>query len=226
MKKLKIALILNLVNIAFLLFAIIAMAFRLKFMPGEELLVSESINVFKFFTVDSNLLLLVTLIVYAVYQILVLSKKRDNIPHIVYLFKIIGTVEVGITMVVTVFFLSPMVGSKWLALFINSNLFFHLVCPLLAFITLLVFENDERIIFKETLFSLVPLGLYSVYYSINVLTHMENGKVSMEYDFYGFAQNGVLGIIISIIFVTGLCVLISFIIYILNKQHLKKIVKC
>lgn len=222
MKKQKTSLILNLINIAFILFATLAMMFRFKFMKGEELLVSENINVFKFFTVDSNILLLIVSIIYVIYLILLLKQKIEVIPKWVFILKIIGTVQVGITMVVTVCFLTFITGSKWLSLFMNSNLFFHLLCPTIAFVSLIGFEHDHQTTFKELLFSLIPLGLYSIFYTYNVLSHMENGKVSMEYDFYAFAQGGALTIIISVITIIGLCLLLTEIINIFNKKHFKK----
>ena len=49
---------------------------------------------------------------------------------------------------------------------------------------------------------------------------MENGKVDFVNDWYGFAQNGTFGIIISILMMFGGTYLICVLLYLLNKKVL------
>ena len=90
----------------------------------------------------------------------------------------------------------------------NSNLFYHLIIPVLSIITFVFFEKNNKINFKDTLYGLLPVIVYSFFYVTNILIHMENGKVSPIYDWYWFVQNGVWTIII----VGSLMLLITYLI--------------
>ena len=48
--------------------------------------------------------------------------------------------------------------------------------------------------------------IYAIIYTINALTHIENGKVSLKYDWYGFLRNGAN----SIIYVIPVMLLITY----------------
>ena len=78
----------------------------------------------------------------------------------------------------------------------NSNLFFHLIIPVLSMINFMIIERNNKLTFKETFLGLIPTTLYSVFYTINILVHMKNGVVSTEYDFYWFVQNGWMSFLI------------------------------
>lgn len=43
---------------------------------------------------------------------------------------------------------------------------------------------------KDTFLALTPVIVYALYYLTNVLIHIENHKVSPEYDWYWFVQDG------------------------------------
>lgn len=216
MKKPKLSLILNIINIIFLIFAAIAMFTGFKFMSTSGDLDAGNINAFQFFTVDSNLLLLICSIIYVIYLWRFIKNHQNTIPKWVLILKTVGTVSVTITFLVTVCFLTFLYG--W-HLFINSNLFFHVLCPVIAVVVLVMAENSPKLKLKEALWTMVPMIVYSIYYVTNVLIHMENGKVSYSYDFYGFAQGGAISIIISVVLMFGLNFGLSFLFYKINQKQ-------
>ena len=100
----------------------------------------------------------------------------------------------------------------------NSNLFLHLIIPVLSIITFIFFEKTNKFKTKDALFGIIPTLLYEVYYLINIIVHMENGKVSTIYDWYWFLQNGVWTAIVVGPFMIIISYLISLILYKLNKR--------
>jgi len=69
----------------------------------------------------------------------------------------------------------------------NSNFFFHFIIPVLCILSFVFFERPEtKIKFKYSLTGIIPMVLYSIYYTTNILLHLENGKPTNRYDLYGF----------------------------------------
>ena len=190
-----------------------------KFMPGGDL-DAGNINAFQFFTVDSNILLLLCTITYVIYLALYLKKRIATIPKWVVVFKMAGTVGVTITFLVTVCFLTFLYG--W-HLFVNSNLFFHVLCPIIACVSFFSAENAPKISFKASLWLMAPMICYGFYYVTNVLIHMENGQVSYLYDFYGFAQGGAFSIVISLTIMLALNFGLSFAFYQINQRKNREV---
>ena len=222
MKRLKISLILNIINIIFLAFAIVVMSTGFQFMKDDDMLLQlAGYGPLQFFTFDSNLLLGIVSVVFAVYEVLILYNKIEKIPYILYLLKFVSTVAVSLTMLTVIIFLSPQ-ADNYFILFKNSNLFFHLVCPLMAIIAFGFFEKDNDIKFKDTVYGIAPTFLYGIYYTTNVLVHIKGGRVAPKYDWYGFAQGGTIGMILSVIIMLGATYLISVLVYLLNKKVLNK----
>ena len=221
MNRLKISLILNIINVVFVAFATFSMVTGFYFMGDDVSLQLEGFSAFQFFTFDSNLLLGIVLVAFIVYEILILKKKMDKVPHILYLLKYVSTIAVSLTMLTVIIFLSPQ-ADNYFILFKNSNLFFHLVCPLMALIAFGFFEKDNDIKFKDTVYGIVPTFLYGIYYTTNVLVHIEGGRVAPIYDWYGFAQGGTIGMILSVIILLSPTYLISVLVYLLNKKVLNK----
>lgn len=222
MKRVKISLILNLINVAFILFAIIAMMTGFYFMGDKTALSLEGYSAFQFFTFDSNLLAGIISLIYSIYLILLLKGKIDEIPKVIHIVKYLATVAVSLTMVTVVFYLAPFASSSYFILFTNSNLFFHLISPLLAIITFIWFDKYMKMGKKVCLLSALPTVFYGIYYYIVVLTHMENGVVDVKYDWYTFAQGGVASIIISTLVMIFVTISLGWIIYLFNKMFNKR----
>lgn len=218
----KIALILNIIIVIFVVMASIMMFIGYKFMPGEEIVLESSkIGMFKFFTVDSNILMGIISFIFIIYDIKLLNGKIKEIPKSIYIWKLMATTGVTLTFLVVFSYLGPLAGSMY-KMIMNSNLFFHLIVPVLSMTTFILFEKNNKLSFKYSFFGLIPVIIYGLLYLINVLMHMENGVVSPIYDFYWFVQNGVWTTIIVIPIMIIIAYTISFVLWKLNN---KKIIK-
>ena len=219
MKNIKVSMILNTLIVILVTIGTIFMFTGFTFMPAETLLEATRKEMFKFYTVDSNILMGLVSLVLLVYEVLLSRGKIKEIPKVVYNLKFVGTAAITLTFIVTLFFLAPMYG--FYAMYNNNNLFFHLIVPILAIVSFVFIEKYD-ISYKTTFLGVVPMLLYSVYYSTNILTHLENGKPTWQYDFYGFLQGNINNIYITIPVIILVTYAISLLLTYLNKKLLKK----
>lgn len=219
MKKNTISFILNCIIFLFVLIGCIFMFTGFEFMGHEELLVSTKFEMFKFFTVDSNILMGVCALIFGFYDYKVITRKIKEIPSMIYLLKLVSTVGVALTFVVTAFYLAPISKNGYFTLFRNSNLFFHFIVPFLSVITFVFFDNTTKIKFKHNFLSLIPFLLYSIFYLGDIIIHW-NGGVSPKYDWYYFAQGSIFSIIVVAISISLVVYLISLLLYFFNKKAL------
>lgn len=173
---------------------------------ASAVLEGQRLAMFKFYTVDSNVLMGIIALVAAVMQWLVLKGKLKELPVWVYIMNLIGVVGVTLTMLVTVFFLTPTMGLY--NCFNNSNLFLHLFNPVASIVTFLCFEKTDSIKFSHTFTGISSMLIYTVYYVIVSVMHSSNNIVNPGYDWYGFFAMGVK----SGFFVVPLVILITYII--------------
>lgn len=219
MKKIKTSLVLNIIIVVFTIFATICMFTGFRFMSGDEIVLEASrLGMFKFFTVDSNLFMGIVALIFSILEIRLLQGKIKEIDRNYYLLKLMGTTGVGLTFVVVFTYLSYIIEGGVKLMVMNSNLFFHLVTPVLSMITFMFFEKTDKLSFKDTFYGLTPMLVYAIYYVINVITHVENGKVSPTYDWYWFVQNGAWTIIIVLPIIILITYLISLVLWKVNKE--------
>ena len=67
MKKIKISLIINIIIVLIVIIGNIFMFTGIKFMPGGSLLEVSKIEMFKFYTVDSNILIGIISLIFIIY---------------------------------------------------------------------------------------------------------------------------------------------------------------
>ena len=216
MNKYKISLILNIIIFMMVICASTMMFTGFRFMPGEIILESNKLGMFKFFTVDSNLFMGIISLLFAIFEIRLLKGKIDKIPRYMYILKLMATTSVALTFIVVFAYLWPLVGSLYLMI-LNSNLFFHLLVPVFSIITFVFFERNNKISFKYSFYGVIPVIMYGLFYLINVLIHMNNGIVSPVYDFYYFVQNGVWTSIIVVPVMFIISHIISLILWRFNR---------
>ena len=218
-KKVKVSLILNLTIVIFVILASIIMFTGFKFMEGEHILESTKIGMFRFFTVDSNIFMGIIALVFAVYEIKLLKGKITDIPLKIYILKLMATVGVGLTFLTVFGYLGPISKGGIPSMIKNSNLFFHLLIPVLSMLNFVLFERTNKLKFRYTFYGVIPALIYSIYYLANVLIHMENGRVSPIYDWYWFVQGGLWQIIIVMPMMLAITYIISFVLWRLNKNN-------
>ena len=222
MRSVKISLVINILVVIMTIFASIVMFTGFRFMTGyEPYLESTKIGMFRFFTVDSNILMGIVSLLFAIKEIELLKGKIDEIPFKYYILKIISTSAVGLTAFVVFAYLGPISKYGTVSLLMNANLFFHLIIPVVSILNFALFEKTDKLKFKHTFYGIVGTVAYEIYYIINVLVHMENGKVSYVYDWYWFVQNGVWTAVIVAPLIIVITYILTLIIWRLNKLKIK-----
>ena len=220
MKKEKISIFFNILIVIFTIFATFIMFTGIKFMKGPELVLETSkMGMFKFFTVDSNIFMGVVAYIFIIYELKYIKGKINEIPKIIYKLKLAATVSVALTFFVVFTYLGPIAKGGITKMLMNSNLFFHLFIPVLSVITFIFFERNNKLKIKDTFAGLVPTFIYSLFYITNLLIHLENGKVSTEYDFYWFVQKGMIQAVIICPLMYLITYIISYILYKLNNKE-------
>ena len=220
----KVSFILNLCILILTLFSIISMMAGFNFMDDTSWEFSAAnFAAFRYFTVDSNVLAGIIALVYLVY--IMRNKQTISIPKWLTLLKLAATTGVTLTMMVTVCFLAPTSSRGYFALFKNSNLFLHFVIPVLCIVSFIFFERPTvKISFPLTLTGIIPMFVYSVYYTANILIHLGNGQPLSKYDWYGFLGGKLSNIWFVMPAIYLLTWIFSIVLWLCNKKiNLKKI---
>ena len=134
--------------------------------------------ILRFFTVLSNLLCAAAALAVAV------CRLGGGLPYAVGVFKYVGACAVTVTMLTVVFFLGPTLGYR--KMFSGPDLWLHLVCPVLAIVSLLLWDKPA-LPFRAVWLGTLPVLLYGVLYIYRVLFAPEKARWP---DFYGFNRGG------------------------------------
>lgn len=210
--NLKKSIIYNTFIFILVVFSIVSMLIGFHFMTPNAPLSAANLSMFRFYTVDSNVLAgIVSLL-----MVIVESKKKE-IPNWLMVLKLISTSAITLTMIVTICFLSPQYGRNFYILFMNSNLFMHLIIPVLCIRSFVKVEKSN-IPFKTSFLGLLPMVFYAIYYCIQAFPHAINNQIPRAYDWYGFFMFGAntVWIVIGIFFI--FMYLISYILWKWNKK--------
>lgn len=97
--------------------------------------------------------------------------------------KYASTTAMGLTFCVVLFFLGPTRGYD--VVYSGANFFSHLVIPLLSIVDFLCFDRSCTYTLRDSLFTLIPLAAYSLFYMGNLFINGVEGN-----DWYGFAKAG------------------------------------
>ena len=136
----------------------------------------------RFFTTQSNILVAAASLLTA----LALSSE-GTIPRWIWTLKYIGTAAVTVTMLTVLLFLAPSFGKGALKVLLSgTDLFMHLITPLLAQVSFCVFER-RGMTFCESMWGLLPVLLYGPLYLYKILFAPPEKRWD---DFYGFNKQG------------------------------------
>ncbi len=237
-KQQKAAFVFNLLIVIFTLFATISTIIGFEFMGDVKILTATNFHAFKYFTVDSNVFAGIISFIYIIFAVKISKGKIQKFPKALLFLKLAATTGVTLTMMVTAFFLAPG-GKSYFSYFVNSNFFMHFFTPVLCIISFIFFEfgygenskaneeilqsgknavQNEQISFLQTLTGIIPMLIYAVFYITNILLHLENGKVSHTYDWYGFLKAGLQTMWIVMPLILLITWLFSFLLWLANKK--------
>jgi hypothetical protein len=140
------------------------------------------LRTFCMFTVNSNILCGLSMIVTVPYTIDGMRKRDFNLPNWVIDFAFCGVTSVALTFLVSLCILAPVKG--FVLIFTGSRFFLHGLCPILAIIAFCFLMTNHVISLKEAAISMTPVILYAmVYYFMVEILGPDNGGWD---DFYGF----------------------------------------
>ena len=139
----------------------------------------DPLPLFRYFTVLSNILCAIASLA------VVIAWCFGEPPLWVLILKFAGTAAVTVTMLTVLLVLGPL-SHEWKELLTKEQLLLHLICPLLALVSLLVFERPYAPAWLIAI-GFAPVPLYAVLYWYKVIHVPEERKWP---DFYGFNRNG------------------------------------
>ena len=221
-KRQKTALVLNCLIVVFTIFATISVILGFKFMQDISILSEKNFKSFRYFTTLSNIFAAIISLIYLIFKFSPAGKNSEKLPAWLYILKIAAATGVAFTMFITVFYLAPTSSKGYFALFMNSNLFMHLITPLLCIISFICFEPSEKTQFKLSFAGVIPMALYAAFYTPNVLLHLDNGKPDPAYDWYHFLAFGLNTIWIVVPLLVFIAWLLSLGLWALNKKIASK----
>ncbi len=141
------------------------------------------IRTFCMFTVDSNILAGLTMLLCIPYTVDGLRTGYYHLPDWVVVLMHIAVTAVSLTFLVSLCILAPVKG--FVLIFTGSRFFLHGVCPVLSIVTFCFFIKSHLIRLKESFLALIPVLLYTLVYLVMVVfIGEEHGGWN---DFYGFA---------------------------------------
>ena len=218
-KRMLISFIINLLISILTINAIIMSIMGFKFMYGYEPYTELiGVPIFSYYTVQSNVFMGIVSFVFAKREFQIFRGRKEEIPLVYYIFKMVATVAVSLTFFVVFAIFGFMSRGGHIPLLRNSYLFFHLIIPVISILNYVIFEKTDMIKFKHIFYGLLPTFLYEIYYIINLLANMKNGRVSLQYDWYSFAQNGLLRAILVAPMMLFITFGLSLVIWKLNKK--------
>ena len=121
------------------------------------------LRTFAMFTVNSNILCGVTMMLVLPYAIDALRTHVFRLPLWVVITVFTGVTAVALTFLVSLCILAPVKGFN--LIFSGSRFFLHGVCPVLAIIAFCFFISEHHIGFWGTFIALVPVFLYACLYA-------------------------------------------------------------
>ena len=149
-------------------------------------------RLFRYFTTLSNVLCAIASL------IVVICELCGSLPFWALLLKYVGTAAVTVTMLTVFLFLGP-TSHDWKGLLTGTPFFLHLLCPVLAIVSFLVFEKTAMPAWTIAIASL-PVPVYGALYMYRVIYAPEEKRWE---DFYGFNRDGKWAVSVVLMTVAG-----------------------
>lgn len=160
-RKSLVALILNIILVIFGLIGVILASKEIE-------------NILLFYTEDSNILAIISSLLFVIF--LIVKKDIKYIPTWVCIFRYVATCCLSVTMIVVITILIPSDNISYFDgikhfMLEGSMLFHHFLCPVISFISFTMFEGNEKLNKKKTIwFAIIPTFIYGLLFTtLNVL---------------------------------------------------------
>ena len=182
-------------------------------------IISNGLGLFSYYTQDSNILGLLSSLLFVVTGYESFKSKMVKTNNFVAKFRFMATACMCLTFLVVIFVLIPIAGFKWTGwyLFGGANLYYHTLCPIISFISFMFFENVVNLRFVNTVINFIPTVIYAIItITLNALNIMYG-----PYPFLKVHEQSILMSVIWFILIVGGSWLIAILIYLLKKKNLK-----
>lgn len=176
--------------------------------------------IFNYFTVQSNIFMIVMALVVLCNEVLLLAFKKSFMNQVLLYIKFAATIAVTLTFIVFFTMLAPLVGINYLLSFNNFSL--HAIVPILAIVDFILFDTDINITYPKSLIGTAAPLCYVFFVYIGVPFNLQYGEnIKFPYFFLDYETNGflfekgfgiILWILVLFIAVSGMCMLFCFII--------------
>ena len=188
-------------------------------------------SVFYFFTVQSNIFIIVMALLFLGHEIICLVRKEEKVNQIMLQIKFVATVAITVTFIVFFTMLAPLMGIDYLLSFNNFSL--HAIVPILAIIDFIIFDTSINLSYPKSLIATIaPISYVIFVYAIGVPLKLQYAKdLYFPYFFLNYDQNGfffekgfgvIPWIIILLTAIIGLGLLFCFFIKLRQKAVSKK----
>lgn len=138
----------------------------------------------EYYTVDSNLLTLISCAIFIVFMI-----RGREIPRWLKLLKYISVTSLAITFIVVIFILAPMYHFNYgYLLFHNELLYQHLLCPIFGMATFFMFDNFSM----DNILAKKPRLLLR-----NKTEQLKSGELTASDEFYAISFTIIYGIVMA-----------------------------
>jgi uncharacterized membrane protein len=112
-----------------------------------------------YYTRLSNLLALIAGIFVVIF---IFRNKEGELPKWLSLLRFITTIMLFVTFLISLFVLTPAVGSFYKMMINNQLKFHHLLCPLLSIVSFIFFEKGGRLSVKDNFLATMPTLIYGI----------------------------------------------------------------
>ena len=169
----------------------------------------------KFFTDDSNLILLLSSILYVI--LIPINCKNDLTLHILSIIRYVATTFLIITFIIVVCVLGPVQGDWKFLLFTDKMIFFHLFCPIISCVSFF-FEDNSKFVFFDTFIPLIILIIYGI---ISIIMNLCDVYVG-PYVFLEVKNQKWYLTVIYLVLISAFCYGLSFLLkYLISKVGIK-----
>ena len=213
MKKLKVSIALNFLNII-----LETTGFIVRF------ILYGTRDLFKYYTRDSSLFLLIATLIMFIFELLYYYKGRQ-ISKWVYTLKYTAIGLTTLTFLTVLFVLGPQMstymgfGGAYVFLLLHGDcLFQHFLCPVVGFVSFVFFESRYKLSIIDSLIALIP----TIIYAIVIIILVALNQVTPPYFFFDIHNQTVfmeifwLALLLGVIF--GFYVLMKFV----NNKRVKE----
>ena len=187
-------------------------------------------SVFFFFTVQSNIFIMLIALIFLVNEVVVLITNKSFINQTLLHIKYVATVAITVTFLVFFTMLAPLMGVDYLLSFNNFSL--HAIVPILAIVDFFLFDKDIKLTYKSSLLATISPICYVIFVYIGAIFKLEYSE-NLHYPYFflnidtnGFLfEKGTMGIIPWIIILLGAIIGLGCLFCLFIKLRQKRIKK-